>query len=188
MDVVDGDIPYYIKLKTIDLLYLGTYDNQAGRMDILQQINKVIPITVYGQNHEEWKKQGFTAYPAVFGKEANEIIAKAKIVLGTSCDPHLFGYWSNRVGRVLYAGGRLLQQYTPGMEQYLSEHVEYYSTSQEAIQKIQKQLAGEEWELSLIGETCVNRMKYTSGEKVKQLMIMIERYLKEDNGKGWLLP
>lgn len=184
MDIVD-ELPIYHSLrKEFDVLYLGTCDNQNGRVDLLKEINRSIPIDVFGSNWEEWQKQGFRAYPAVFGQQANEVIAKAKIVLGTSCDPHLWGYWSNRVGRVLYAKGKLLQQYTPGMENYLHDFVEYYSSAKEAIEKINAMFEdGYLWKQRGL----YDNVSWTSKRKMKDLCILIERYLKEDNGKAWQL-
>ena len=183
-DCVDDRIPTNPLVdKLYDVSYLGTYDNQSGRMDILKEINKKIPIEVWGSNHEEWKKQGFKSHPAVFGEDANRVISQSKIILGTSCDPHLYGYWSNRVGRVLRAGGLLLQQYTPGMENFLHDNVEYYSTPKEAIAKIKDLLHGN-YSHRIIAST----ENFTSQQKVRDLIILIERYLKENNGKDWKLP
>lgn len=189
MDVVDTDTPYIQSARLDssflhDVVYLGTYDNQNGRMDILKAINKEIPIAVYGQNYEEWQRQGFTAYPAVYGIEANNVMARSKIVLGTSCDPHLFGYWSNRVGRVLSNRSLLLQQYTPGMENFLHDWVEYYSTPQEAIEKIKHLLKTRDYRNRQI----YDRELWKGSRKAMDLCILIERYLKENNGKEWLLP
>lgn len=189
-DCVDGDIKTFSGLdKIYDVSYLGTYDNQAGRMDILREINKEISIQVWGSNYKEWEQQGFKSHPAVFGEEANKVITQSKIVLGTSCDPHLYGYWSNRVGRVLRAEGLLLQQYTPGMENFLHNSVDYYSTAQEAVEKINHIL--NDYKLDGASHAVSppqNLWSWTSTRKVADLCIMIERYLKENNGKEWLLP
>jgi hypothetical protein len=184
-DCVDGTIEIeHDQEKLYDVVYLGTYDNQSGRMDILKEINKEIPIEVWGNG--DWSNNGFITHPAVFGKDANRIIAQSKIVLGTSCDPHLFGYWSNRVGRVLRAGGSLLQQYTPGMESFLHDYAEYFSNPQEAISKIRLHLANYNPHESLYSSE--NADTFTSQQKAKDLTILMKRYLIENNGKDWLLP
>lgn len=190
MDIVDIDVGYVQTTMRNehfmhDVLYLGTYDNQRGRMDILKEINKEVPIAVYGQNWEEWKKQGFDAHPAVYGIEANQIMARSKIVLGTSCDPHLFGYWSNRVGRVLGNRSLLLQQYTPGMENFAHDWAHYYSTPQEAIEKIKHLLSDGN---KLRKRQTYDRDLFKSNQKMRDLCVMMERYLKENNGKEWQLP
>jgi hypothetical protein len=182
-DGVDGTISINKPLKKLyDVIYLGTFDNQSGRMDILKEINRELPIHVWGNG--DWEKEGFIHHGTVFGEEANKVIAESKIVLGTSCDPHLYGYWSNRVGRILRANGFLLQQYTPGMENFLHGFVEYYSTSEEAIKKIRHFLYGKHENRAEFPYTGF----FTSKQKVLDLTIMIERYLKENNGKDWLLP
>ena len=183
-DVVDGDMAQFNSMKKkYDVVYLGSCDNQNGRIDLLKEINKSVPIQCFGHDYQEWQKQGFIANSAVYGNDANKIIGESKIVLGTSCDPHLYGYWSNRVGRVLYGGGKLLQQYTPGMENFLHDWVEYYSSPQEAIDKIQDLLSGQYKSRGIY-----DKQMWTSRQKVKDLLIMAERYLEEDNGKDWLLP
>ncbi|MGH2613353.1 MAG: glycosyltransferase family protein [Rhabdochlamydiaceae bacterium] len=183
-DCVDENIKIFDnEEEKYDVVYLGTYDNQNGRMDLLKEINKEVPIIAFGQNYQAFMDNGIDAYSAVYGEEANKIIGQSKIVLGTSCDPHLYGYWSNRVGRVLKAGGSLLQQYTPGMENFLHDYVEYWSTPKEAIEKIKNCLYGN-YNYRVIDDT----YNFTSKQKIIDLLIMIERYLKEDNGKDWLLP
>lgn len=189
MDVVDGRIPYqyYGRDKAgykHDVVYLGTYDNQGGRMDLLKAINVHTPIAVYGQNWEKWQEEGFDAHLAVYGQEANAVMAQSKIVLGTSCDPHLFGYWSNRVGRALATRALFLQQYVPGMESFTHDWIEYFSTSEEAVEKIHTMLSGSNYKI---------RQEYPlelwrSNQKMKDLTILMERYIKEDHGKAWLLP
>lgn len=168
-----------------DVVYLGSCDNQAGRLDLLKEINKEIPVLVWGEKKEDWKREGFTANHAVFGVEANRIMAKSKIVLGTSGDPNLYGYWSNRIGRTLYNRSLLLQQYAPGMENFLHDWADYFSDAKEAIEKIKFYLASSQrW-------TARNYYDYnlfTSNQKMKDLTIFIDRYLKEDQGKEWKLP
>lgn len=190
MDVVDWRIQFIGAPKSREsykheVVYLGTCDNQNGRVDLLKEINAKRPITVYGVNWQEWQKQGFDAHPAIFGVEANEVMSRSKIVLGTSCDPHLFGYWSNRVGRVLSNRSFLLQQYTPGMENFLHDWAHYYSTADEAIASIENILEHfSEWR----ARAEYSRSMWTSNQKMKDLCVLIERYRKEDNGKLWMLP
>lgn len=183
-DCVDGDMPIYQVPKQYDVSYLGSCDNQNGRITLLKQINEKIKITTFGNSVEDWQRQGFIAKEPVYGAEANRVIAASRIVLGTSCDPHLQGYWSNRVGRVLFARGKLLQQYTPGMENFLHDYVEYFSSAEEAIAKIQEMLSTSWKERQ---RSVYQRSTWTSKQKVKDLLIMVERYLKENNGRDWLL-
>lgn len=179
-DCVDGAIPaMHSSRREYGIIYVGSYDNQRGRMDVLREINKATPIHVWGNGWDKWEKDNFICHEPLYGEAINEVISKSLIVLGTSCDPHLFGYWSNRVGRVLRNGAYLLQQYAPGMESFLHDWVEYFSTPQEAIDKIR---AFNYMPINTHPEL------WTSKQKAKDLTILIERYLKEDNGKDWLLP
>lgn len=191
-DSVDGSFksPTHIEEEKIyDVVYPGSLNNQNGRLDLLKEINEHVKIKVFAYDHEEWKKQGFDASPAVYGDDFNEMIGRSKIILGTSCDPNLYGYWSNRVGKVLYAGGFLLQQYTPGMEQFLAGRCDFYSSAEEAIEKIEHYLNRENrdpfYEVNNIPDICfMNTSKYKAG----QLVVLIDRYLESNGGEKWILP
>jgi len=189
-DSCDGE-DYTISrgIKEHDVIFTGSCTNQNGRLDILKEINKEVPIKVFGYDFEEWKKQGFDASPAVYGSAFNTLIAKSKIVLGTSAGPRIFGYWSNRVGKVLHAGGFLLQWYTPGMETIIGDSCEYFSSAQEAVEKIKYYLANEDERDKVVHRNkSMNVDRWTSEYKVKQLTILMERYLKEQKGELWMLP
>lgn len=184
-DVCDGDIPIYRPLnKEHDVVFLGSCIGQGHRIEWLEKINKEVPITCFSWNHEEWKKRGFTAFPAVYGKDFNYVVAKSKIILGFNVNPDCWGYWSNRVGKVLKAGGVLLYEYAPGMELMVGDAVDYFSSPEEAVEKIKNLLPNDpererrETRALEVGE------RFTSKERVKQLMILVERYIKT-YGNGW---
>lgn len=186
MDVCDGDIPVFNDLpKVYDVVFTGSCIDQGNRKEYLQAINKEIPVTIFSWNPEDWFKLGFKeCYPAVYGEEYNKVIAQSKIVLGLSVEPNCWGYWSNRVGKVLRAGGFLLQEYAPGMEQFLPKSVRYFNSPEEAINRIKYELGNEAHrearELSFS-----KSWKWTSEQKISQLVVLMERYLK--GGDKWLL-
>lgn len=189
-DSCDGkDLPMAFDNKEYEVVFLGSHTNQNNRLDILREINREVKIKVFAYDWEEWQKDGFDASPAVYGQRFNEIVAKSKIVLGTSANVNCFGYWSNRVGKVLYAGGFLLQWYTPGMENTLGDCCEYFNTSQEAIEKIRYYLDNDKarqefWSRNIL----LGRIRWTSEYKVRQLGIIMDRYLKSEKGALWILP
>ncbi len=189
-DNVDGDFDRYQYKdfeKKYDVIYPGSLNNQNGRIDLLKEINKVIKIHVFAHDWKEWEKEGFEASPAVYGNELNKVIAQSRIVLGTSCDPNCHGYWSNRVGKVLRAGGNLLQQYTPGMEQFIYPAT-FYSSAEEAVEIIRGTLSESGLGSSYFGVIDNSDWRWTSAFKVRQLTILIDRYLKTNGGEKWLLP
>lgn len=190
-DVTDGEYFYEVaRRKDIDVSYLGSCSNQNGRIDLLKEIKKEIPITIFGYDTEEWKKQGFeNVFPAVYGQDFNRVIARSRIILGTSGGPNCYGYWSNRTGKVLHARGFLLQQYTPGMEVMLGDAVEYFTTANEAVEKIKYYLSSPDkiWKFKQ-NSMAFNPNIWNSAYKIKQLTILFERYLKSNGGKQWLLP
>lgn len=176
--------------KKYDVVFLGSPANKRNRLSLLKEINATYPIHIFGYDQVEWIRQGFKkVHPAVYGQEFNKVIADSEIVLGLSYDPHCYGYWSNRVGKVLGAGGFLLQQYTPGMELFLADSCAYFQTAEEAINKIReyKGLPQRRKDIQRNNAT-LNRSRWTSQFKMRQLMVLIKRYLIEDRGKAWLLP
>lgn len=185
MDVCDGNIPtFYNEEKKYDVVFTGSYLGQGDRIEFLRKINAEIPITIFSWNYQEWQKEGFISYPAVYGADYNKLIGQSRIVLGLSVEPHCEGYWSNRVGKVLRAGGFLLQQYAPGMERFGSqEGVLFFSTPEEAIQNIRDFLD----KGTIDTRDLYLSSKWTSRRKMQELSILMERFLKEGNGEKWLI-
>lgn len=188
-DATDNHDVYRLQDKKYDVVFLGSCTNQNGRLDILKAINERIRITVFAYDWEEWRMQGFHAFPAVYGAEFNKIVAESKIVLGTSANVECFGYWSNRVGKVLWAGGFLLQWYTPGMELFLADCVEYFSSADEAVEKIYYYLAHpEKVEIFSYKNLQLGAVRWSSAFKIRQLSILMDRFIKDYHGGAWMLP
>jgi len=178
-DVSSKDFDSVPAEKVRDVAFFGSWIPQGDRQEWLKEINKEIPITIFSWNYEDWPKE-FKTYPAVYGGAFTTEVARTKICLGFSVEPHCWGYWSNRVGKTLSCGGFLLHQYTPGMELFLRDGVDYFSTPQEAIAKIRYYLQNEEKREIMASIGYMNgRDRFTSEERVKDLMILIERYLKK---------
>lgn len=185
-DVADGELPVYrTENKKYDVAFFGSCIGQGNRIEWLTEINKTNPIKIFAWNHEEWQKRGFDASPAVYEEAFVKAVGESKIVLGFSVEPNSWGYWSNRVGKVLLAGGFLLYQYAPGMELFLSDGVEYFSSVEEAREKIDHYLIADT-ERSDIARRGFNmaQERMTSKARVKDLMILAERFLKT-KGEGW---
>lgn len=190
-DSCDGEDPRMsAKEKIYDVVFLGSCTNQNGRLDILKEINKEVSIKVFGYDYEKWREEGFDASPAVYGMEFNKIVSQSKIILGTSAGVDIFGYWSNRVGKVLHAGGFLLQWYTPGMENFIYDCAEYFSSAREAVNKIKYYLNNpDKIEPFLERNILMNRDRWTSAYKVRQLAVLMTRFLaKREEGQTWRLP
>lgn len=178
-DVADMDLPLGLnEPKKYDISFFGSWIGQGHRQVWLTEINKTNPITVFSWNHKDWPEE-FNAQPAVYGASFNQAVAQSKIVLGFSVEPHCWGYWSNRVGKVLLAGGFLLYEYTPGMELFLRDGVEYFSTIEEARGKIEYYLLSEEKREEIAHAGQHMAFWFSSTERVKDLVILIQRYLKK---------
>lgn len=187
-DVADGELPLFQnKPKFHDVVFFGSCIGQGDRIKWLTEINKTHKVTMFSWNHLEWEKRGFLAFPAVYGIDFMERVAESKIILGFSVNPSTWGYWSNRVGKVLLAGGFLLYQYAPGMELFLWDGAEYFGSIEEANEKIDYYLK-EEIARERIADRglAIARERFTSKARIADLIILIERYLKK--GKvTWLL-
>lgn len=190
-DVADGDLMTAhslpgIQLKTNDVAFFGSWIDQGDRQDWLIEINKTNPITVFSWNWEAWPSE-FDAHPPVYGEAFNREVAASKIILGFNVEPNCWGYWSNRVGKTLLAGGFLLQQYSPGMELFLRDGVEYFSSVEEAREKIDHFLIAE-YERERISKVgwMIGQERFSSKERVKDLVILIERYLRKED-KIWMI-
>lgn len=131
-DASDGDLPRYQGHKTIDVAFFGSWIGQGDRQEWLKEINKTNPITAFSWNPQDWPKEFKDVRQAVYGEEFARKVGESKIVLGFSVEPNVWGYWSNRVGKVLTLGGFLLYQYAPGMELFLRDGAEYFSSIEEA--------------------------------------------------------
>ena len=180
-DVADGNLKAVKNEKSFDVVFFGSWINQGDRQDWLREINNTNPITVFSWNYEDWPQE-FNAMPPVYGENFMDAVSRSKIILGFNVEPNCWGYWSNRVGKTLLAGGFLLQQYSPGMELFLRDGVEYFSSVEEAREKIDHYLIAdtERNRISKIG-WMIGQERFSSKERVKDLVILIERYLKKED-------
>lgn len=178
-DVADGTLPTHeMWTKKYDTVFFGSKIGQGDRVEWLQELNKSTPVTIFSWNYEEWQKLGFTAYPAVYGEEFTKTVSQSKVILGFNVNDYTWGYWSNRVGKVLTAGGFLLQRYVPGMELLLRDGVAYFSSKEEMTEKV-KHYLNHESERNTIAKrgADIGNYRLTSRERIKDLVILIERFL-----------
>jgi len=165
--------------KKYDVTFFGSYVRSGDRIEWMKEINKRFPIKVFSWNHEEWVKDGFDAEPAVYESDLVWKVGESKIILGFNVNDHCWGYWSNRTGKILTLGGFLLYRYVPGMELFLRDGAEYFSSIDEACQKIDYYLNNnEEREKVADRGYQIGRDRFTSEARVKELMILIDRFKK----------
>ncbi|MFA5013927.1 MAG: glycosyltransferase [Actinomycetota bacterium] len=177
-DRINLEIAPTVEVK-YDVAFFGSCIGQGDRLVWIPEINKKHKVVCFGWNHEGWQKLGLEAYPPVYGYDFVQKVAETKICLGFSVNPDTWGYWSNRTGKVLTLGGFLLYQYAPGMELFLRDGAEYFSSIDEANQKIEYYLSHDE-EREKIAQRGykIGRDRFTSKARIKELMILIDRYLK----------
>ena len=190
-DVADENLDTWLNLKPDyinQVAFFGSCIDQGDRKEWLQTIDKVFPVKIYASNYKDWQKLGLYASPAVYGNVFNKLVSQTKINLGFSVYPSCWGYWSNRTGKTLLAGGFLLQQYAPGMEQVFGNCIKYFSSPEEAIEKIKYYLEHDQEREAVRGKGHIlGRKKFSSKQRVKELMILAERYLKDNRKELWQL-
>lgn len=180
-DVSDRYFDRQNKNKVYTVTFFGSYIPKGDRIEYLTSLKNYIPLKIFSWNWMEWRKLGFDAQPAVYGNDFASEVSKSKIVLGFSVEPNCWGYWSNRVGKVLTVGGFLLYQYAPGMELFIGNGAEYFSSISEMKEKIDHYLIADV-ERDVISERGykLGRRYFTSKRRIEDLIILIERYLKHE--------
>jgi hypothetical protein len=168
--------------KVRDVAFFGSWVNQGDRQEWLKEINKEIPVTIFSWNYKDWPPEFKDTHEAVYGDKFALEVARTRICLGFSVEPNCWGYWSNRVGKTLTVGGFLLQQYAPGMELFLRDGVDYFSSPGEAKDKIRYYLVHDylREEIAKRGYR-MGRDRFTSEARIKDLMILAERFIKKGN-------
>lgn len=174
-DVADGDLPVQeFWTKKYNVTFFGSYLQQGDRIEWLTEINKIHPVRVFSWNHQEWQKAGFDAHPAVYGEDFCRELAQSEITLGFNVNDYTWGYWSNRVGKVLSQGGLLLQRYVPGMELFLRDGADYFNSIDEACEKIQFYLDNEDARnRQRMRAFEVGRERFTAKARVRDLLQLI---------------
>lgn len=178
-DVADGEISPVSDKKIHDVVFFGSWIGQGNRQAWLTEINKTNPITVFSWNAKDFPKE-FKAKNAVYGENFAKEVARSKIILGFSVEANTWGYWSNRVGKILSLGGFLLYQYAPGMELFLRDGVEYFSSIGEAREKIDHYLIADTERQRVARRGAEIGKRFTSKARIKDLVILIERFLRKD--------
>lgn len=128
-----------------DVAYLGSGD--PYRAAFLEKVARRFHLKTFGRRWEPWAEQvgwtGREAHHDDFGR----VCASARIVLGVERGFHrealVAGYSSNRMWRVVVAGGFYLGYGAPGVRDLLrdGEHCVFYDDDQQALDLIAHYLA-----------------------------------------------
>jgi hypothetical protein len=177
-DVADSYIPTFTGTKNNDVVFFGTKLGQGDRVEWLTYLNKHHPVKIFSWNYKEWQDLGFEAHPAVYGERFNDEVSQAKIVMGFNVNDHTWGYWSNRVGKVLLAGGFLLQRYVPGMELFLRDGVDYFSSKHEMVSQVTHYLH-HPLTAAMVARRGhrIAQERFSSKARIIDLNILIDRFL-----------
>jgi hypothetical protein len=172
-DVADGNIFTQEEEKVYDVTFFGSFLHQGLRKDWIPEIAKSCRLKIFSSNYQEWTKLGLDADPAVWGDDFATKVAQSKICLQFSVDDNTWGYWSNRVGKILTQGGFLLAHYAPGMELFLRDGVEYFKTIDECKQKINYYLEHEDERVKIADKGYDISARFTVEARIKDLLILI---------------
>lgn len=179
-DVSDRKFDKTSQDKIRDVAFFGSWIPQGHRQQWLVEINKRIPITIFSWNYQNWPMDFKERKQAVYGNGFVSEVARSRICLGFNVEPNCWGYWSNRIGKTLTVGGFLLQEYAPGMELFLRNGVAYFSSPQEAVEKIRYYLEYEEERLEIAERGYqIGRERFTSRARIKDLLVLAERFIKK---------
>jgi hypothetical protein len=103
-----------------DLAFFGTHFHDRERM--LKRLRLGRTVRIYSDRPRAWIWHGLSAERAAYGLRLAQAIAAAKIVYGESARNDITGYWSDRVYRILGHRGFFLTRYTPGLEDFFTNH------------------------------------------------------------------
>ena len=123
--------------KDIDVLFTGSYlDWAKTRNDTLKAVDNQFNLTIHSVN--EWP--GFKDQRApIMDDGLPELYARAKVVL--SIDHTLeAGYWSDRNAQIMCCGVRPLFAYIPLSEVHFGNHVDYFYSIDDCLEKVQQRL------------------------------------------------
>lgn len=124
-----------------DVAFLGTYD--AYRANLLGRIAKRFRLLTFGRRWKRWADQVSWAGRAIHGSEFGDVCVSARIVLGIEqgfqMKAHIPSYTSNRMFRVVAAGGFFLGYGSQGARALLrdGEHCAYYDDEDHALERIE---------------------------------------------------
>lgn len=163
-------------LPVYDVGFFGSYLLQGERIPLLREINTVHPIHIWSVDWQKWEVEGFEAEPPVYGVAFTHQVRRCKIVVGINVNDTCWGYWSNRIGKTLLAGGCLLQRYVPGIELFVGNAARYFTTSQEAVEQIEELLSDETKRQKLQERALKTSERFTSRYRCGQLSILLHHY------------
>lgn len=137
----------------VPVCFVGNWVHDLDRMKILHEIQQKVDlhvVTLTMQEYAEGKFEGHeTQYKLknlhnpLYGKYFNRLVGITKINLSLDWI-NAEGYWSPRTARIMAAGGFALVRENKGMRSVFKDYVDYFSTVDEAVDKINYWLEHEE--------------------------------------------
>ena len=124
-----------------DVAFIGAAREKESRVDLIQRLDEICNVRVYGKNWELISKKA--TLKNIYPRSYSLVCGGAKIVLGADNTSSIYGYWSSRLPFTLGCGGFLLTNYVPGMEKFYTnrEHLVWYKSADECIDLVKEFLA-----------------------------------------------
>lgn len=127
--------------------FIGNWVHNEFRTNMLKDLQSFFPtdlhITTQSLREMSQKLRLDNIHNPLFAKSHNALINITKINLCIE-NTIAYGFWSNRIGKILCAGGFVLAYYIKGMEKVFGDNIEYFTTVGEAVEKINYWLAHDE--------------------------------------------
>ena len=142
-----------------DIAFCGTIGHplHANRLEILQHVaSKGFNLAVWGQRVCDWKKISPDLQPFILEETAindkHSMVAQSSLInLGIDQQPLLDMSFSARIYRIMCAGGFILEQYCPGIENWfdIGKDCDVYHSKEECVDKIKYYLTHEDDRLKI---------------------------------------
>lgn len=152
-----------------EIVFIGTY-NYKERIEMIEFLK-----LTYKKNFRHYGRG--SAYEEIRGRELNNVLASAKIVVGDSMPSE--NYWSNRIYEITGRGGFLLHPRISGLETEFIDGVHYVVYTRNDFQGLKKLidhylLADKERETIRIAGHQHTKKNYTYTERCKKMIEYID--------------
>jgi len=126
-----------------DVGFAGQGYAHGGRRELVGTLAQRHDVHVWCHNERSWDGLDVTWHRGLYDGNFGQIVADAKVIIGTNYRNDLDGCWSNRLWEVLGAGGFFLTRRVPGLADVVTDgvHCVMFDTVADAVAKAAYYLA-----------------------------------------------
>lgn len=130
----------------VDVGFIGNWTHDDGRTRFFKSLQELlkeeIHITTFTKR--EFEERGVkNVHHPVFGDNFCRVVGITKINLSQEWS-QANGFWSNRIAKLMCAGGFVLASYNEGMEKRFGDKIVYYYGVKDCVNKIKYYLGNED--------------------------------------------